>query len=169
MTEDEEGTVYAATDGYGVYKVQDETVKCVFCKKKGLLSNVAMKVVPSNRTDGIWVVTGEGICFVDRKNNIESVTDIPIANSLDLLLNDDEAIILAGNGFFEVKEKDLLKKNATYKYFDKKDGLPIDFTANAGNTIEGGTLYMCGTTGLTSIDLNEKYSQKTIRLYVNFI
>ena len=169
VTEDEEGIVYVATDGYGVYKIKDDTVECVFCKKKGLLSNVAMKVVPSNRTDGIWVVTGEGICFVDRKNNIEAVTDIPIANSLDLLLNDDKAIILAGNGFFEVKEKDLLKKNATYKYFDKKDGLPIDFTANAGNTIEGGTLYMCGTTGLTSIDLNEKYSQKTIRLYVNAI
>ena len=169
MTEDEEGTVYAATDGYGVYKVQDEAVKCVFCKKKGLLSNVAMKVVPSNRTDGIWVVTGEGICFVDRKNNIESVTDIPIANSLDFLLNGDQAIILAGNGFFEVKEKDLLKSSPTYKYFDKKDGLPVDFTANAGNTIEGGTLYMCGTTGLTSIDLNEKYTQKTIRLYVNAI
>ena len=169
VTEDEEGTVYAATDGYGVYKVQDEAVKCVFCKKKGLLSNVAMKVVPSNRTDGIWVVTGEGICFVDRKNNIESVTDIPIANSLDFLLNGDQAIILAGNGFFEVKEKDLLKSSPTYKYFDKKDGLPVDFTANAGNTIEGGTLYMCGTTGLTSIDLNEKYTQKTIRLYVNAI
>ena len=169
VTEDEEGTVYAATDGYGVYKIQDDAVKCVFCKKKGLLSNVAMKVVPSNRMDGVWVVTGEGICFVDRKNNIESVSGIPVANSLDFLLNGDQAIILAGNGFFEAKEKDLLKATPTYTYFDKKDGLPVDFTANAGNTIEGGTLYMCGTTGLTSIDLNEKYTQKTIRLYVNAI
>lgn len=169
VTEDEEGTIYAATDGYGVYKIQDDAVKCVFCKKKGLLSNVAMKVVPSNRMDGIWVVTGEGVCFVDRKNNIESVSGIPVANSLDFLLNGDQAIILAGNGFFEAKEKDLLKATPTYTYFNKEDGLPVDFTANAGNTIEAGMLYMCGTTGLTSIDLNEKYAQKTIRLYVNAI
>ena len=91
----------------------------------------------------------------------------PVANTLDLLIEDDQVIILAGNGFFKVKEKELLKENFSFTYFNKQDGLPIDFTANAGNSIKDGVLYMCGTTGATSIDLNESMEEVPVRLYIN--
>lgn len=169
VTEDEEGDIYVATDGYGIYKIKNMSVQSIYSKQNGLLSNVTMKIVPSNRMDGEWVVTGEGICFIDRKGKIKQVTGIPIANSLDILLDNDRAVILAGNGFFEAKEKELLAKNVSYTHFDKQDGLPVDFTANAGNTIKDGTLYMCGTTGATSIKLNEQQPGRMIRLYVNSI
>lgn len=169
VREDSTGTVYASTDGYGVFELENGVVKNVYSKQQGLLSNVVMKVVPSDRMDGTWIVTGEGICFISRNGNIRQVTGLPVANSLDLLIEDDKAIILAGNGFFEAKEKDLLEESLTYTYYSKQDGLPVDFTANAGNTIEDGNLYMCGTTGATSIDLDETEAEKPIRLYVNEI
>lgn len=169
VKEDSDGHVYAATDGYGIYELENGTVKQVYSKQQGLLSNVAMKIVPSQKLDGIWVVTGEGLCFIDEKGDVQNVTGISVANSLDLILDSDgTAVVLAGNGYFQLKEADLLKKeNISYVHYDKKDGLPVDFTANARNTIQDGILYMCGTTGAVSINLNEKDEEKPVRLYVD--
>lgn len=104
----------------------------VYSKQNGLLSNVIMKVVPSDTMKETWMVTGEGICFVGQNGNVRTVTGISVANSLDLLLTEDgDAIILADNGFFQMKETDLLKTTVDYIFFNKQDGLPVDFTANA--------------------------------------
>ena len=167
VKEDSRGIVYVATDGYGVYEIENEEVQNVYNKKQGMLSNVAMKLVPSDRMGGVWTVTGEGICFIDQDGNVREVTGIPVANTLDLLIDDDQVLILAGNGFFRAKEKDLLKETLSYTYFNKQDGLPIDFTANAGNTVNDGVLYMCGTTGATSIDMNDSQDEVPVRLYIN--
>ena len=169
VKEDEDGVIYASTDGYGIYEIEDGSVKNIYSKQQGMLSNVVMKVVPSESLNGIWAVTGEGICFIDKSGNVKTVTCISAANCLDLLLDHEgKAIVLAGNGYFQLQEKDLLKeKNVSYIHYDKKDGLPVDFTANAKNTIQDGILYMCGTTGAVSIDINEKYIEKPIRLYVS--
>ena len=171
VKENSQGIVYASTDGYGVYEIENETVTQIYTKQQGLLSNVAMKVVPSNHLKGVWVVTGEGLCFIDQKSKVQKVTGISVANCLDLILNEDgTAVVLAGNGYFQLKEKDLLKKeDISYIHYEKKDGLPVDFTANARNTIQDGILYMCGTTGAVCIDLNEKYTERPIKLYVNSV
>ena len=162
------GEIYASTDGYGIYKIEDDEVVDMYSKQQGLLSNVVMKIVPSEDMDGIWTVTGEGICFIDNMGKIRKVTGISVANSLDLLLTDDgKAVVLAGNGFFELLEKDLLEEDISYTYLNKQDGLPVDFTANARNTIQDGILYMCGTTGAVSIDLNKDQEEKPIKLYMN--
>lgn len=162
------GEIYAATDGYGIFEIEDDQVKNIYTKQQGLLSNVVMKIVPSDNLQGAWIVTGEGICFIDSIGNVKQVTGISVANSLDLVLSEDgKAVVLAGNGFFQLKEKDLLETDISYVYLNKQDGLPIDFTANARNTIQDGILYMCGTVGAASIDLNGKSVEKPIRLYVN--
>lgn len=167
VKEDSRGIVYAATDGYGIYEIKDSEVQEVYNKKLGMLSNVVMKLMPSDRMQGIWAVTGEGLCFIDWEGNVKEVTGIPVANTLDFFVEGDQAVILAGNGFFRAKEKDLLKEDFAYTYFNKQDGLPIDFTANAGNTIKDGILYICGTTGATSIDLNDSQDEVPVRLYIN--
>lgn len=169
IKEDSAGKIYVATDGYGIYMLENGSVKKIYSKQDGLLSNVVMKLVSSEKMNGIWAVTGEGLCFIDEHEKVQEVTCIPVANSLDMLLNDDgTAVILAGNGYFQLKETDLLKtKDVSYIHYDKKDGLPVDFTANARNTIQDGVLYMCGTTGAVSIDLDEKSTEKPIRLYIN--
>ena len=162
------GEIYAATDGYGIYEIEDDQVKNIYTKQQGLLSNEMMKIVPSDNLQGAWIVTGEGICFIDSLGNVKQATGISVANSLDLLLTGDgKAVVLAGNGFFELEEKDLLEEDIAYVYLNKRDGLPIDFTANARNTIQDGVLYMCGTIGAASIDLNARPVEKPIRFYVD--
>ncbi len=170
VKESSTGGIYVSTDGYGIYEVMDNKIKNIYSKSQGLLSDVVMKLVPSDTMNGVWAVTGEGVCFIDEEGNIKSATGIQVANCLDLILCDDGwVVILAGNGFFEIKEADLLKDNASYIQFDKNDGLPVDFTANARNIISGDTLYMCGTTGAVSMDLGGEHSKKPVRLYIDSV
>lgn len=168
VREDSEGRVFAATDGYGVYELENNCITKVYSRQDGLLSNVVMKVVPSDTMEGTWMVTGEGICFAGQNGNVKTVTGISVANSLDLLLTEDgDAIILADNGFFRMKETDLLKTTVDYVFFNKQDGLPVDFTANARNVIVDGILYMCGTTGAAGMDLNGEEQKCPVILYLN--
>lgn len=171
VKEAKDGKIYAATDGYGVYVIENDDVKMVYSKLQGLGSNIIMKIVPSDRFDGIWVVTGAGINFIDVKGNVKKIDQLPIANTLDMLFFDDgEAAILAGNGLFMVKEEELFKnEEILYKHFDRQNGLPIDFTANSWSIKQNGSLYMCGTTGITSLDMDKENKQKPIRLYINTI
>ncbi len=163
-----DGKVYVSTDGYGAYEIQDGSVMNIYTKKKGLMSDVVLKVVPSVDLKGVWIVTGEGLCFVKENGEIQCAEGLSVSNSLDLILTEDgNAVVLAGNGFFKIKESDLLNDETSYIYLSKNNGLPIDFTANAKNTLQNNTLYMCGTTGAVSIDINSKIIDTPVRLYVN--
>lgn len=59
-----DGTVYAATDGYGVYEIRNSEITQVYTKKQGLCTGVVMKLVPSERLQGVWFVAGEELYFV---------------------------------------------------------------------------------------------------------
>ncbi len=166
--EGQDGKIYVSTDGYGAYEVTDGVVTNVYTKEKGLLSDVVLKVVPSENLNGVWIVTGEGLCFVKENGEILCAMGIPVSNSLDMILTEDgNAVVLAGNGFFEIKEEDLLKENARYFYLSKRNGLPIDFTANARNSLQNNILYMCGTTGAAAIHVDSEIIETPIRLYIN--
>lgn len=87
-----------------------------------------------------------------------------------LLLDDGEAVILAGNGLFRIQEADLLEDAPTaYVHRTRRDGLPIDFTANAENTVEDGVLYLCGTMGAACADLTARPPQREVRLYLKSV
>ncbi len=169
VKEDDEGMIYAATDGYGVFEIRDRTAAARYQQQEGMASGVILKVVPSEQKKGIWAVTGKGICFLDREGKVQQVTGIPAANCLDLILTDDgDAVILAGNGYFRLKEADLLKTTEiSCTWFRQQDGLPIDFTANARNCLDGDLLYMSGTTGAAAIHLEKEETEHPIRLYLN--
>ncbi len=169
VKEADNGTVYAATDGNGLYVIKDGVVTNNFTKADGLFSECVLKVVPSPDMQGVWLVMSEGINFLGNDNSIQRVTAIPTANTTDLLITDDcKAIILAANGLFKADEADLLKtSDLNYKQSTKKDGIPVDFTANSWSVLDGEVLYICGTTGATCVDLNEDHIKDYgIRVYV---
>lgn len=164
------GKIYAATDGYGVYEIKDHKVEQIYTKEQGLASDVVLKAVPSERMKGIWFVSSEGICFMDQKKEMQSITGIEMADSMDLILTDDDrAFILAGNGLFAAKETELLKEDVYVVQIDKTGEIPIDFTANARNMIQDGKLYMCGIDGAASMELEETQERKIPRIYLGDI
>lgn len=169
VKEDEYGTVYAATDGNGLFVIKNGEVVNNFTKTDGLYSDCVLKVVLSKEKQGVWLVMSEGINYLETDNTIQRVIAVPTANTTDMVITDDcKAVLLAANGLFQVKESDLLKEsNVEYKQATKKDGIPVDFTANSWSVLEDDILYICGTTGPTSIDLNEEHSKNyDVRIYI---
>ncbi len=169
VKEDENGTVYAATDGNGLFVIKDGEVVNNFTKTDGLYSDCVLKVVLSKEKQGVWLVMSEGINYLETNNTLQRVIAVPTANTTDMVITDDcKAVLLAANGLFQVNESDLLKEsNVEYKQATKKDGIPIDFTANSWSVLEDDILYICGTTGPTSVDLNEEHSKNyEVRIYI---
>ncbi len=169
VKEDKDGTVYAATDGNGLFVIKNGEVVNNFTKNDGLYSDCVLKVVLSNKKQGVWLVMSEGINFLGNDNAMQRVTAVPTANTTDMVITDDsKAVILAANGLFQAKESDLLKESdVEYKQATKKDGIPVDFTANSWSVLEDDILYICGTTGPTSVDLNEEHTKNyEVRIYI---
>lgn len=164
-------TIYAATDGYGVYELKNGAVQAVYARQQGLHSGVVMKAVPSDTMQGVWLVTGEAIYFLGGDGQLRRAADIGVANSLDFVLDGKgHATILAGNGLFKIDEAELLENEPKYyAHLTHQDGLPIDFTANAGNTIENGVLYLCGTMGAACVELDNRPPKREVKLYLNSV
>ncbi len=163
-----DGCIYIATDGYGLYILdQDQELNC-YTKEEGLFSGCILKVVPSENMGGAWLVMGEGICYISEEGYIQKVSELPTANCLDLLLTENgEAVVIASNGIFELKEKSLLAgENISYRHISKEEGIRIDFTANARNDLDGDVLYICGTSGAMAIDLSKEKKEVPIRVYL---
>ena len=168
VREGTDGSIYIATDGYGLYVLKQDGELSCYTKEEGLFSGCVLKVVPSESMGGAWLVMGEGLCYISEDGYIQKVSELPTANCLDLLLTDkDEAIIIASNGIFTLNEKNLLAgENISYKQISKEDGIRIDFTANARNELEGNVLYVCGTSGAMAIDFSKEKKELPIRLYL---
>ena len=164
------GTVYAATDGYGLYEIRDGEVANIWNKQKGMQSNIVMKVVPSADMQGVWLVTGEDIYLLGADGSLRRTSNEGIVNARDLLLTGDGyVVVLAGNGIFYMEETELLAGNGLYLHYNRRDGLPIDFTSNACNTIDENMVYMCGTTGVGAMNLYADQPEREVHLFLNGI
>ncbi len=165
-----EGTVYAATDGYGLYEIKDGEVVNIWNKQSGMESNIVMKVVPSVNMKGVWLVTGENIYLLGADGSLQKTSNYGIVNARDILMSGDGyAVVLAGNGIFYAEETELLAGNGLYLHYDRRDGLPIDFTSNACNTIDENMVYMCGTTGVGGMNLYAEQPEREMNLFLNGI
>ena len=168
ILEDQDGTVYAGTDGYGIYIIRDETVQRVLTKKDGLLTDVVMRLTSGKDVAGIWIVTGAGICYYDPVNDdLRAISGLTVANSLDLLVRENGKVcILAGNGVFVLDEADLLEGNdLAARHYTQHEGLPIDITANSWNVFSGDELIICGSGGLAAFHMDYEHIQKDVKLY----
>ena len=169
MIEDEDGTIYAGTDGYGIYVIRDRKVVNILTKEDGLITDVVMRLTDSVTLPGFWVVTGAGIGhFEPEDQSVKPITGMTIANSLDLLVRDDgKAIVLAGNGVFVVEEKELYEGNdLAARHYSHREGLPVDITANAWNVFNGEEFLICGSGGLAALNMDYEQIQKDVSLYV---
>lgn len=168
VREAKNGKIYVSTDGHGVYVVDHGQIESTYTKQQGLSSNIVMKVVPSGQLDGVWLISGTGISFLSGEGVITEIKDAGMSNVLNMdLVENKDAMVYAANGLFRIKEKDLLKGSFdSLIHYRRSDGLPIDFTANAWNCVDGSVLYMCGTEGMACIDMNRKAEEQEMKVYI---
>ncbi|SFH69070.1 Signal transduction histidine kinase [Pseudobutyrivibrio sp. OR37] len=165
-----DGTLLLGSDGDGVEIVKNHKLENVITKKDGLSAGVILRLVRDRRGNGIYVVTGSGLCYLTEDNQIKELTGIPFYNNYDIYQTPQgNSFIMGGAGIYVAKYDVLMESNDadSFDLLDVKSGLPGSLTSNAWNCVdENGNMYLCGSTGVYKLNLNnydiivDKYKSK---------
>lgn len=172
LLEGEDGILYAGSDGGGIFVIDmDQDTVDEIGQGDGLTSDVIMRIKKDEKNGGYWVITGNSIAYME-KEGIRTIRSFPYANNFDIFYdNQDRAWILSGIGIYCVELDKLYSDRVTnYQVYDTSLGLPCNVTANSRNFLdEDGTLYLSGTSGVSSLNINESEQEALdVRLAVPF-
>ena len=167
ITEMADGRIMAGTDGDGIVVFKDGEMIDKITRQSGLSSGVILRTVYDAKADGVFVVTSNGLCYVDSEGSVRSLDNFPYFNNYDIWTADNSTLfVMSSAGIYVVSRDDLLsgKKDLSYELLDSKQGLNSALTANSWNySDENGLLFLPCDSGVYIID-TEQYSQG-IRTY----
>ena len=136
---DDRGTLYAGSDGSGIYVVRDGKVIDILNEENGLSSRVILRMIPYR--EGCFVVTSNSLSYME----------------------DNHARVLAGCGIIVVELEELLRDEAplSYRLYNYKNGLQGSLTANAWVYVDDyGQLYLCSNIGVQRINMHQPLSMR---------
>ncbi len=157
ILETDDHTLFCGTDGDGIAVIKDRKLKKYISRDDGLSSGVVLRVVKDPNGDGYIVLTGSGLCYMERDLSIREI-GMPYYNNFDIAMNSEGEIFVLGGAGIYISEYDALMSAGsmeTYTLLDTKAGLPGSITSNAWNYVtEDEHIYICGTCGVYLLDLN---------------
>lgn len=159
-------TIFAGTDGNGIEVIRDGVIVGNFGKNEGLSSEVILRMVEDSSGDGIFIVTSNSICYMDKTQNIRVLKNFPYYNNYDIVNGkDDMLFVLSSAGIFVVDEKKLLSGgDVEYRLLNNQSGLQNTITPNSWNYQDkNNNLYISTEDGVIVINL-ENYTSN-IRSY----
>lgn len=162
LCEREDGSILAGTDGNGIAIIKDGRITGTLKQKDGLSSDVIRKIVPDSG-NSLFIVTGNGLCYMDGKGRTRALDNFPYYNNYDIIQgNNGELFILSAAGIYIVDRGQLLQgEEVKYELLDSRKGLRVNLTPDSWNYIdEENNLYLSGNKGVLSINL-DKYNIST--------
>lgn len=165
ILERKDGSILAGTDGDGIAVIENGEVTRLYRKNDGLSSDVILRLVPDTRSDGVFVITSNGLCFMEEDASIRFLSRFPYFNNYDLWAkNEDELFVASSAGIYVVDRSDLLFGTGALSYdlLDGKSGLSSSLTVNSWNYDDGhGNLFLPCDAGVFVIDTNRYSSRAT--------
>ena len=134
ITELEDGMILAGTDGNGLALIEDGEVVRMMTREDGLSSEVILRTVPDEKTGGVFIVTSNGLCYMDPNWIIRTLDNFPYFNNYDIRVkNNDTLFVLSSAGIYTVDREELLSgnENISYELLDFRRGLTSSLTANS--------------------------------------
>ena len=158
MYQDENGVLYAGSDGGGLYLIDDEGIENI-TSDDGLSSNVVSAIVPG--TNGIWFGTDNGLSYYDE--TFRGISNIDFSNNIyDIINSGDKLWIIGSKGLIGTTEEELLGTNGlSERYFSSGDGLSKRINIYSDNAIDDeGILYLCCSSGIMTFNTNNIFSNE---------
>ena len=158
LNEMEDGSILAGTDGNGIAVIRDGKVERTIKQEDGLSSEIILRMVPDSESRGVFVITGNGLCYLTENGDIRFLDNFPYYNNYDLVEgNSGELFVLGSAGIYVVDKANLLAgEEVSYELLNAKKGLRMELTPNSWNYIdEEGNLYLSGETGAACLNLNQ--------------
>lgn len=173
LLQDEDGSLYAGTDGDGIVVLKGNAVTHHITTEDGLSSNVILRIVWTADNTGAYVVTSNGLCLIEGAT-ARQLTRFPYSNNFDVWTTSDSRVFVLGSaGIYVVREKELLADTdaeLSYELLDAKRGLAASLTANSWNWCEGEDLYLANDAGILRLNLdNYSSTQQSYRMKLSSI
>ena len=162
IEEDDDGTIYAGSDGDGLYVITDSDIRRLG-RDEGLTSDVIMRLRKDTINDVMWIITSNSVQYM-KDGVIYTVKTYPYSNNYDIVFNNQNiAWILTAYGLLTVSTEELISDSVTdYKLYGIADGLPSTITANSYSELDAsGNLYLCCREGVSSVNINKYTEQKS--------
>ena len=135
-TEMEDGRLLVGTDGDGIAELRDGQVTRMITRSDGLSSEVILRTVKDKETGGLFIVTSNGLCYMDSEGSVRTLDNFPYFNNYDVWIrNENELFVMSSAGIFAVDRNELLsgKNDIQYDLLDSRRGLTSSLTANSWN------------------------------------
>ena len=157
ITELTDGRILAGTDGNGIAVIENRRVAKMLTRADGLSSEVILRTVRDPRTGGVFVVTSNGLCYMNTDDTIRQLDNFPYFNNYDIWIKGmDTLYVMSSAGIYIVDRSELLsgKDEITYELLDSRRGLNSSLTANSWSYFDDGTgdLYLPCDTGVFVIN-----------------
>lgn len=151
-------TILAGSDGEGIAVIKNRKVAKILSTSEGLSSGVILRTVMQSNNQGVFIVTSNGLCYMDLNYQIHPLSNFPYFNNYDIASDNNGSLFVSGSaGIYVVNENELIagQKNIGYDLLDSKSGLDSALTANSWNYIsDEGILYLSCGTGVYSLNMN---------------
>ena len=160
LTERADGTILAGTDGDGLAVLKDGKVEDMITRDDGLTSGVILRTVKDPKSDGVFIVTSNSLCYLEPGGNIRVLDKFPYFNNYDIWVKDEDTLFVMSSAGIYVVERDELVEGGevAWELLDARRGLGTSLTANSWNYYNGsGELFLPCDTGVYIIDV-ERYN-----------
>ena len=151
-----DGKILAGSDGDGIIILEEGKPSRYITKKDGLYSDVILRMVKDEKGDGIFVLTGSGVCYLKSDYTVEHLPGVPYFNNYDLWQLGDNIFFLSGAGIYVLEYNNCFNETGKelYHLLDVRSGLYGDITSNSWNcTDNGDLLYICTNSGLYQLNM----------------
>ena len=161
VTELPDGRILAGTDGDGIAVLVDGKVDHMLTRENGLSSGVILRTISDPKGEGVFIVTSNGLCYMDQTEVVRSLDNFPYYNNYDIWPRDRNTLfVMSSAGIYVVDRDELLSgsESITYDLLDARRGLTSALTANSWNYCDDhGDLFLPCDKGVFIID-TERYT-----------
>lgn len=168
-----DGSVLAGSDGAGIYEIVQGKITKHYTKEEGLSSSVILRIVESKEDGGAFIVTSNGLCYMEKGGRIRSLDKFPYYNNYDMIERADGTMFILSSAGIYVVDKEALLSGAEmeYKLLNSKMGLYKGLTPNSWNYVdEQDNVYLSTDSGVVMLNLNTYDTEtRSYRMYVKSI
>ena len=173
LTERSDGTLLAGTDGDGIAVIKDGKVIKMLTRDDGLSSGVILRTVKDPKSEGVFIVTSNSLCYLEEDGSIRLLDKFPYFNNYDIWVKDEDTLFVMSSAGIYVVERDELVAGGDFSWelLDARRGLGTSLTANSWNYYNGrNELFLPCDTGVYIIDV-ERYNSdvRSYRMQLNSV
>lgn len=157
LTERSDGTILAGTDGDGLAVLKDGQVVKILTREDGLSSGVILRTIKDPKSEGVFIVTSNSLCYLETDGSIRVLDKFPYFNNYDIWVKDENTLFVMSSAGIYVVERDELVTGGemAWELLDARRGLGTSLTANSWNYYDGnGELFLPCDTGVYVIDVD---------------